>query len=406
VGNRLIPPQKKSDMNEMRDVSKREKDLRQVVREFFTDATADLVLEAHDCAAEHFDEDFAKYARVADILLSQQADPVVIAGAFLAPLRQYGSIKTDEIRSRFGETLAALVEQVFSEDVLRTDTEAHREADLQRFLTSISGDLRAVILRVGLRLAELERLVDQGDGERQDMAQETLDLYVPLADRMGLGALRTRLEDVCLHILQPTIYDELARSLEETRLEDEAYLALLTDGTKRLLKQQGIKSAIHSRKKGLYSLYHKMCRLDASPRDVLDRLGLRIIVSSVEDCYTVLGFLHTHFRPVPGAFDDYIGLPKANGYQSLHTCVYPVPDVSRKPVEFQIRTQAMHREAEYGIAAHWRYKSEAEAQAHHDRQLQWLQGLLSQREEAANHEDFIERLRQQVFGDEQRVGTT
>lgn len=388
-------------MNEREDV--REKDLRQLVRQSFTDAAADLVLKAHDCAAERLGDSFTGHTRVVDILLSQHADHIVIAGAFLAPLRQHGCIEVHEIRSGFGDVLAILVEKAFSESILRTDTEAHREQDLRRFLRSISGDLRAVILRLGLRLAALEKLAeklaDQGDGEYRDIAQETLELYVPLADRMGMGALRTRLEDVCFRILQPGIYDELARSIEPIRAEDRICLELLKEGTRHLLEQHGIDCAIHGRTKGLYSLYCKMRRLKSSPQDILDRVGLRIIVPSVRECYTVLGLLHTHFRPVPGTFDDYIGLPKENGYQSLHTCIYPVPDISRKPVEFQIRTEAMHREAEYGIAAHWLYKSEAEAKVHSDRQLQWLRSLLSQREHAASHGEFIERLRQQVFGD-------
>lgn len=377
----------------------RKKDLRQLVRQSFTDAAANLALKAHDCAVERLGDGFDEHSRVAEILLSQHADHIVIAGAFLAPLRQHGCIDVNEIRSGFGEALAILVEKAFSEDVLRTDTEIHRKQDLRRFLQSISGDLRTVILRLGLRLAELERRADQDDGKHHDIARETLELYVPLADRMGMGLLRTRLEDVCFRILQPAIYDELARSIEPIHAEDNVCLDLLKQGTKRLLKQHGIDCTIHGRTKGLYSLYHKMQRRQSSPQDILDRVGLRIIVSSVEECYAVLELLHTNFRPVPGTFDDYIGFPKENGYQSLHTCVYPVPDISRKPVEFQIRTASMHREAEFGIAAHWLYKNEEEAQIHSDRQLQWLRSLLSQRERVTSHSEFIEGLRQQIFGD-------
>jgi len=382
-------------LNEKADV--REKDLRQLVEESFTGAAAALALKAHDCAAERWGEGFAEQTRAIDILLSQHAAPGVIAGAFLALLRQHGYIEASEIRSRFGETLAMLVEKVFAEEILRTDTEAHRKQDLRYFLRSISGDLRAALLRFALRLAELERLADRDDGGRRDMAQETLDLYVPLADRIGMGVLRTRLEDVCFRILRPTLYEELAQRLEPIRAEDEACLALLMQGAMRLLKQHGIVGAVHGRAKGLYSLGRKMCRLKCSLQEIMDRIGLRIIVSSVEECYTVLELLHTHFRPVPGTFDDYIGSPKQNGYQSLHTCVYPATDVSHKPVEFQIRTEAMHQEAEHGIAAHWLYKSEAEAKFHSERQLEWLHSLLSQRERAANHREFIECLRQQVF---------
>jgi guanosine-3',5'-bis(diphosphate) 3'-pyrophosphohydrolase len=272
------------------------------------------------------------------------------------------------------------------------------QQDMQHFFKSISGDIRAVILRIGLRFAELERFADQDSDEHRDIAQETLELYVPLADRMGMGVLRTQLEDVCFRILKPAVYRELALKLDPVRAEDELCLELLKLAVERLLWQNGVNGTAYGRTKGLYSLYRKMCRLECPVEDIMDRIGLRIIVSSVEECYAVLRLLRAHFRPVPGTLDDYVSFPKENGYQSLHTCIYPVADVSHKPVEFQIRTQAMHRQAEYGVAAHWRYKNAEEAQANSDRQLQWLRGLVPQREKAASHAEFIEHLRRQVFG--------
>jgi len=342
---------------------------------------------------------------VADILLRQRADHIVVTAALLTPLRRHGCIKADEMRALVGEAPANLVEKIFAEDTLRTDTEVHRKEDLRRFLESISDDIRVVVLRIGLRLGELEGLVRQSDGERRDddMARETLELYVPLAGRVGMWGLRTRLEDVCFRVLEPAIYAELARNVEPIRAEDEACLKLLELDVKRLLEQNRVPATVYGRTKGLYSLYRKMCRRGCSLEEVMDRIGLRIVVSSPEECYAVLRLLHTHFRPVPGTFDDYIAFPKENGYRSLHTCVYPVPDVSSKPVEFQIRTEAMHREAEFGVAAHWLYKSEEEAQASRDEQLQWLRGLLPQHEEAASHAEFIEQLHRQVFGEASRA---
>jgi (p)ppGpp synthase/HD superfamily hydrolase len=380
---------------------------RERVQKSFTGATADLVLKAHDCAVERFGGEHAGRILVADRLLRQHADPIVVTAALLAPLRRHGCMEASEILSLFGQVPADLVEKVFSERPLRTDNEAHSEEDMQYFLKSISGDIRAVILRIGMRLAELERLVAQNGDKRQDIAQETLDLYVPLADRMGMGMLRTQLEDVCFRILRPAVYEELTRNVEPIQAEDELCLELVELAVERLLRQNGVNGTTYGRTKGLYSLYRKMCRLKCPLEDIMDKVGLRIIVSSVEECYAVLGLLHTQFRPVPGTFDDYIGLPKENGYQSLHTCVYPVADVSHKPVEFQIRTEAMHRIAEHGIAAHWRYKSAEEAQASSDRQLEWLRGLMPQREKAASHAEFIEHLRRQVFdGDAvRRVGS-
>ncbi len=371
----------------------------ELVRRSFTGAAAALVLKAYDCAAERFDTDLVEHIHVADMLLRQHADYIVVTSALLVPLRRYGCIEADEIGSLFGEAPAALVENALSEGVLRSDTEAHRKEDLRLLLRSISGDVRAVILRLGLRLAELERLADRGSDEHHAIARETLEVYVPLADRMGMREIRTRLEDACFRILDPSAYKEIARSVEPIWVEDNVCLELLTAGIRRLLEQNGIGGTVYGRAKGLYSIYRKMQRLGCSLEEIMDKIGLRIIVSSVEECYAVLGLLHTHFRPVPGTFDDYIGLPKENGYQSLHTCVYPVPDVSYKPVEFQIRTEAMHWEAEYGVAAHWLYKSAEEARVSSERQLQWLRSLLPQHERAADYAEFVEHLRRQVFDD-------
>jgi GTP pyrophosphokinase len=268
---------------------------------------------------------------------------------------------------------------------------------LRSFLESISQDVRLVILHLGLRLAELEALASQRLGDGRTLAQESLDLYVPLADRMGMGRLRSALEDGCFRILEPSIYEELVQDLEPLHAEDETCLRLLTDGIQHLLERNGIKGTVHGRTKGLYSLYRKMCCQERPLNEIMDRIGLRIIVSTPEECYMVLGLLHTHFRPIPGTFDDYIGLPKENGYRALHTCVYPVPDVSYKPIEIQIRTEGMHREALFGIAAHWRYKIEEEATQAHQGQLRWLRSLLAQHAEAVDHTEFIELLRRQVF---------
>jgi (p)ppGpp synthase/HD superfamily hydrolase len=372
---------------------------RELARRFFADADADMVLSAHDLVVERLDGD-SSLVRAADVLLRQQADQIVVTAALLVPLRRCACIEPDEMRSRFGDAPTHLVENVFRENTAYTDTEAHRKEDVRRFLESISGDLRAVILQIGLRLAELERLGDQADDDHPDIARDTMDLYVPLADRMGMAMLRTQLEDACFQILEPAVYAELARSAEPLQAEDNICLELLKDEIRNLLERNGVNGTVQSRTKGLYSLYHKMCRRKCSLQDVMDMMGLRIIVSSVEECYKVLGLLHTHFRPIRGTFQDYIGSPKKNGYQSLHTSVYPVPDICQKPVEIQIRTETMHREAEFGIAAHWRYKGEDDMNLDAERQLQWVHSLLLRHEQAVRHAEFIEHLRRQVYDDQ------
>jgi (p)ppGpp synthase/HD superfamily hydrolase len=364
-----------------------------------TGTEAALVLKAHHCAVKGLGTGQAEDLHAADVLLRYHAEPMVVAAALLVSVRRDGIFGPDEIRSMFGDAILGLVEGAVAEQSLRTNRAARPGERLRAFLESISQNLRHVILHLGLRLAELETLASLENGDRRAIARESLDLYVPLADRMGMGLLRSALEDVCLRILEPSIYEELVQGLAPIQAEDEACLVLLTEGIQGILERNGIKGIVHGRTKGLYSLYHKMCCRERPLYEIMDRIGLRIIVSAPEECYMVLGLLHTHFRPIPGTFDDYIGLPKENGYRSLHTCIYPVPDFSYKPVEIQIRTEVMHQEALFGIAAHWRYKIEEEATQAHQGQLRWLHSLLAQHAEAVDHAEFIELLRRQVFSD-------
>ena len=374
------------------------------VRQSYSDAEAAKILRAYTYAVERLEDEADRHLRAANVLLDQRADAVVVTAALLIPPHQQGDLSAHEIKSLFGDAMSDLVVRASDEGILAPGTEVHRMQDLRRWLTSISVDVRTLVLRVGLRLGALEGLAEgtesgNQDGDQKDIAQETMDLYVPLADRMGMGALRTRLEDACFRLLQPAVHAEMTRSIESIRKQDQICLSLLEDGVTRLLEQRGVDATVQSRTKGLYSIYRKMCRLESSLDDVMDRIGLRIIVPSIEACYQVLGLLHTRFRPVPGTFDDYIGFPKENGYQSLHTCVYPVPDISIKPVEFQIRTEAMHREAEYGVAAHWLYKNREGARAEDRRQLEELCQLLPESDEGFDFDAFLDRLHRRIRDD-------
>jgi (p)ppGpp synthase/HD superfamily hydrolase len=201
---------------------------------------------------------------------------------------------------------------------------------------------------------------------------------------------------LCFRILEPVVFEELARAVEPIQREDALCLELLKEGMERLLQQNGIDATVHGRTKGLISLYRKMtCRL-CSVQEVMDKIGLRVIVSSVDKCYAALGLIHAHFQPVPGTFDDYISTPKDDGYRALHACVYPVPGISFKPVEIQILTESMDRQAQFGAAARWRYKSE-EARHDHDEGVERLDRLLSQAQRAVNYAEFVELLRRRVL---------
>jgi (p)ppGpp synthase/HD superfamily hydrolase len=222
-------------------------------------------------------------------------------------------------------------------------------------LQSTTDDIRETFAALGRRLTELEGLAGQDSTPANDLAQSTLARLLPLADRLSLDALATQLQDACFAILLPAEYRRLRNSLKPTQVEDALHLAMLRDEIKHLLAHHSIVSVVRGRIKGLYSLYRKMCRRGYDLERVRDRVAIRIVVGSTDDCYKVMGLIHNHFVYVPGTFDDYIGAPKANGYQSLHTCISAA---GRRPAEIQIRTLQMHVEAEYGRAAHWRYKQQ------------------------------------------------
>jgi len=369
------------------------------VRDAFDPAEAELIIRAHSFAKEKLRGHPRPPFRVAELLLGQKADAVTLAAALLAPTIWYADTTLPEIRDTFGETVASTLLEFKTPTALRTDTETHRRKDIHALLASLTGNTRKVVLRLAFRLIELDHALEPAEGGLRDLARETLDLYVPLADRLGLAGLRKQLEETSFRILYPDTYRDLKQKVAPIQTEDDRCLHILMDAVKRLLEKNGIAGKVQGRTKSLYAIYSKMTRSGASLHEIMDRIGLRVIVSSVPECYTVLGLLHSHFRPIPGTFDDYIGLPKDNGYQSLHTCVYPVRDISHKPIEFQIRTELMHMEAEYGVAAHWRYKSAEAAAVNNHRQSRWIESLVDQHRNAPSSGGFMDLLYRQVYHD-------
>ena len=361
----------------------------------FKAAEAALLTKAHAFSRERASS--LKPYRVAELILDQGADAVTIAAALLAPILWHGHAELEEIRELFGPAVADTLRDFKSPSVLRTDTEPHRRQDIHALLGSLAGNPRKALLLIAFRLIELESAFETPGADFHPVALETLDLYVPIANRLGLGGLCRRLEDACFHILNPDDYETLEQQVAHIRAEDDKCLKILMEGVKRLLNKNDIQGSIQGRTKSLYSIRRKMIRIGKALDDIMDRIGMRIIVASVPECYAVLGLLHTHFKPIPGTFDDYIGLPKDNGYQSLHTCVYPVREVSHKPIEFQVRTELMHMEAEHGRAAHWRYKNEIAVNGH--LQGQWMNGLVHQHGQAQSAKAFIQLLHRQVYED-------
>lgn len=368
-------------------------------KDAFGPADVNLLLRAYAFARRKLKHNIASILKVAELLLGQGADSITLASALLAPTICRAHAGIHEIRLSFGEPIASILTEFKTPVSRRTDNELHWRSDIYSLLSSLAGDPRKVVLRLAFRLIELESSLETLSDEVYQVARETLDLYVPLASRFGLGDLRKRLEDVSFRILDPSTYEELRRRVDPIRAEDDKCLNLIMEGVTRLLKRKGIKGVVQGRTKSLYSIHCKMTRLKTDLHRIMDRIGIRIIVCTVPECYGVLGLLHSHYRPIPGTFDDYIGLPKDNGYQSLHTCVYPIRHVSHKPVEFQIRTELMHMEAEYGVAAHWRYKNSEATARDGQRQSQWLKSLIDQYKASENVGSFIASLHRQVCED-------
>lgn len=336
--------------------------------------------------------------RVAELILDHGADAATIAAAMLAEHLWDGRVKLEEIRKDIGTEVAAILDGTRFPSRGRIDNEPARQARIRALLGALAKTPRKAFLLIAFRFIELDEARQTHSADLRSLAQETMDLFVPIANRLSLSGLRRRLEDLCFQIMEPSEYEALKRRVAPKQAEDDRCLKILTKGVRNLLAKNGLQAEIHTRIKSLCGLRRKMIRTGQRLEEIMDRVGMRIIVASVPECYSVLGLLHTHFKPIPGTFDDYIGLPKANGYQSLHTCVYPVREISHKPIEFQVRTQLMHIEAEHGSAAHWLYKTPAVSRRN-DSQKRWIKGLLHQHRRAVNTEAFIEALHRQVYAE-------
>ena len=252
-------------------------------------------------------------------------------------------------------------------------------------LTSVDGDVDVFVGRLALLVATLEL------GEAPTSAARLgLDLYALVADRLGLGQLRERLEDAAFCVLEPEVSLQLREAVEPVRRSDAESLALVVASLRALSEQVGIEAEVTGRRKSLYGLYRKMLLTGRPLEQILDRIGVRVIVPDVDSCYRMLGVVHRHFRPLPGTFKDYIGLPKTNGYQTIHTTVFPLRERLEKPVEIQLRTQLMHAEAELGVAAHWQYRLDGQAALEDRHRRGWLRTLTPL---ARDSETFLDELR-------------
>jgi GTP pyrophosphokinase len=304
------------------------------------------------------------------------------AGILFAAPKRIGV--TDRLREAFGPEVAGLAEGVERLYQLRVATRSNpveQNEVLRKMVLGMVEDVRVVLIRLASRTQTLRWFAKNPSPERNDYAKETLDIYSPLANRLGVFQLKWELEDLSFRYLEPELYKRIAQMLDERRVERQQYIADAIATLARELEAAGVKGGINGRPKHIYSIWNKMRNKGLDFSQVYDVRALRVIVPEVKDCYTALGVVHNLWQPIPKEFDDYISRPKGNLYQSLHTAVV---GPAGKTLEVQIRTEDMHRHAEYGVAAHWQYKEKTKASKQFEQKIAWLRELLAWRDEVAD----------------------
>ena len=358
--------------------------------------------KAHDGQVRKSGEKYFTHpCLVASILTDLMIDPPTIAAGLLHDtVEDCENITVDTIREEFGPEVADLVDGVTKLNKLDFANREEAQAEsLRKMILAMSKDIRVVLIKLADRLHNMRTLKFQPEDRRIAIARETLDIYAPLAHRLGVYAIKQELEDLSLKYIDPDGYNRIVHLVGMKRAEREENIRLVISELSDRLDQQQIHYDIDGRSKHFYSIYRKMV-LQQKPFDqIYDLIAIRVIVDTIPDCYTVLGIVHTLWNQVPGRFKDYISVPKANMYQSLHTTVVGGRKIPF-PFEVQIRTWEMHRVAEYGIAAHWRYKEGASAQDNLDHKLFWVRQMLDWQTETRDSKEFMDTLKTDLFAEE------
>ena len=342
---------------------------------------------------------------VAEILTELEVDRDTLMAALLHDTVEDTSKTIDDIKADFGEDIANLVDGVTKLSRIPYSSKEEIQAEnFRKMFLAMAKDIRVVLIKLADRLHNMRTMRHMSPDKQQEKARETLDIYAPLAHRLGIYKIKWELEDLCLRYIDRDAYYELVGSISQKRSEREKYLEEIVVQLQIKIREMGITAEIEGRPKHFYSIYRKMQNQDKSLDQIYDLFATRIIVDSVADCYAVLGLVHELYKPMPGRFKDYIAMPKPNMYQSLHTTVIGPRGI---PFEVQIRTFAMHRTAEYGIAAHWRYKEGIQTTSHDsvDGKLNWLRQLLEWQKDMRDAGEFMESLKSGLVADEVFVFT-
>ncbi len=340
---------------------------------------------------------------VAGILADLKLDAGTVATGLLHDVVEDTRTTLEEVRELFGPEIAELVDGVTKISRVRFSSREEQQAEnFRKMILAISKDIRVILIKLADRLHNIRTLRFHTRENQVRIAQETLEIYAPIAHRLGIMWIKRELEDEAFRFLQPEAYEEIAAKVAQAKVEKERYIREVEDLIRKELESHGLKPTVQGRFKHYYSIYKKMKDQQIPFEELYDLLAFRVIVRNKAECYEALGYIHAMWPPIPGKFNDYIAMPKPNGYQSLHTTVFG-PD--KKRMEVQIRTERMHRIAEEGIAAHWRYKEGRVVQDKQDERLAWVRQLLDWQQELDDPKEFLDVVKVELFPDEVYVLT-
>ena len=372
---------------------------------------ATFALKAHTGQTRVSGEPFIAHTlSVAQVLADLGLDHETLAAALLHDVVEDTGVEIEELEREFGSRIAALVDgvtkmkviQEFQAEPGRSRREHAQAESLRKMLLAMAEDVRVVLIKLADRLHNMRTLAVLPEDKQQRIARETMDIFAPLANRLGIWQIKWELEDLAFRYLEPVTYKRVASFLAERRVDREAYIARFVEQLARELKDNGIAAEVTGRAKHIYSIWRKMSRKGEDFERIFDVRAVRVLVNDIRDCYAALGVVHSLWQHVPGEFDDYIATPKENNYRSIHTAVI---GPEGKTVEVQIRTHDMHRSSELGVAAHWRYKEGARGDKSYDEKIAWLRTLLEWKDEVAEASDFVDQFKSEVFSERVYVFT-
>jgi len=364
----------------------------------------DFAFEAHQGQRRRSGEPYITHpVAVADLLADLKLDPQTLIAAILHDVIEDTPTLKEEINRRFGQEVAELVDAVSKLDQIQFKSREEAQAEsFRKMLFAMVRDIRVIMVKLADRTHNMRTLGAMPPAKRRTVARETLDIYGPIADRLGMHAIKRELEDLGFRSLYPRRYRVIETAVRRAKGNQKQFVGRISDSLRAALDKGGIKARIEGREKDPYSIYKKMRRKKVALNEIVDVYGFRIVVDAVDTCYRTLGNVHGVYKPMPGRFKDYIAIPRANGYQSLHTTLF---GPNGMPIEVQIRTEDMHRVAERGIAAHWQYKTgDAGDRAHSDRAREWLQQLV-EIQQGGSSEEFLESVKVDLFPDKVYVFT-